>query len=227
LPTTRSVQAAQTTSPRALSDPTHTYRNAANYSDPNQVQVQLNFTHAYTGNLQLYGVDWDTTARRQLVTVNGQTGQLAGDFSQGAWLSFPIDVATGGTVTITVDRTAGASAVLSGIFLGGKPASPPTAQISAPNDNQTYNQNQAVPTSFSCSDAAGPGIGSCTDTSGASSTGSLDTSTTGAHTYTVTATSIDGQTATTTIDYTVSTPPTPSGEYFFARSCHGLDASPA
>jgi hypothetical protein len=33
-------------------------------------------------------------------------------------MSFPISVAAGGTVTITVDRTAGVNAVLSGIFLG-------------------------------------------------------------------------------------------------------------
>jgi hypothetical protein len=203
----RSVQAVNTTSPRALSDPGNAHRTAASYSDPNQVQVVLTFTHAYTGDLHLYGVDWDTAVRRQLVTVNGQTAQLSGDFSQGSWLSFPIDVAAGGIVSITVDRTAGASAVLSGIFLGGKPGSPPTVQISAPDDHQTYNQNQAVPTSFSCSDASGPGISSCTDASGAGSTGSLDTSTTGPHEYTVTATSIDGQTATATIDYTVSTPP--------------------
>jgi hypothetical protein len=205
----RSVQAATTTSARALFDPTHTTQTAASYSDPNQVEVQLTFTHPYTGNLHLYGVDWDTTARRQLVTVNGQTSQLAGDFSQGSWLSFPIDVAAGGIVTITVDRTAGASAVLSGIFLGAASA-PPTAQISAPDNHQTYDQNQSVTTQFSCADAAGPGISTCTDTNGGSgSAGSLDTSTPGAHQYTVTATSTDGMTAATTIDYTVNTPPAP------------------
>jgi hypothetical protein len=32
---------------------------------------------------------------------------------------FPISVAPGGTVTITVQVTGGANAVLSGIFLGG------------------------------------------------------------------------------------------------------------
>jgi hypothetical protein len=207
----RSVQAANTTDSRALSDPGHTYRTAASYSDPNQVQVQLNFTHSYAGSIHLYGVDWDTTARRQLITVNGQTAQLSSAFSQGAWVSFPINIAAGGsTVTITVDRTAGASAVLSGIFLGGTPGSPPTAQISSPADNQSYDQNQAVATSFSCSDASGPGISSCIDTNGGSgTTGSLDTSNTGAHKYTVTATSSDGQTGTATISYAVIVPPAP------------------
>jgi hypothetical protein len=52
-----------------------------------------------------------------MITVNGQTAVLSGDFSKGAWTSFPINVAAGGTVTIVVDRTAGLNAVLSGIFL--------------------------------------------------------------------------------------------------------------
>ena len=203
---TRAVQAATTTDARALSDPTGTSRTAAGYTDPNQVRVKLTFNQAYTGNIHLYGVDWDSTARRELITVNGQTAQLSSAFDQGAWVSLPITEAAGDVLTITVDRTAGASAVLSGIFLGEALGVAPTAQISAPNDNQTYTQNQQVSTTFSCSDP-GPGISSCADTNGGSGTsGSLDTSATGAHTYTVTATSIDGQIGTAAISYTVVAP---------------------
>jgi hypothetical protein len=122
--------AANTTDGRALSDPGEHTRNAAAYYDPNQVQVKLSFTTAYSGTLHLYAVDWDSTGRRETITVNGQTAVLSSSFHEGAWVSFPISVAAGGTVTITVDRTAGTNAVLSGIFLGegGAPPFPSTPQ---------------------------------------------------------------------------------------------------
>jgi hypothetical protein len=71
--------------------------------------------------LHLYAIDWDSTDRRESITVNDGSGphtvNITTDFSQGAWTSVPVTVAAGGTVTITVTRTAGINAVLSGIFL--------------------------------------------------------------------------------------------------------------
>ena len=75
---------------------------------------------------------------------------------------------------------------------------PPTAQVLSPETGETYNLNQAVPTAFSCTDDPnGPGIQTCTDSNDATDgMGELDTTAAGPHTYTVTATSQDGQTQT-------------------------------
>src|SRR5450432_1259680 len=53
-------------------------------------------------------------------------------------------------------------------------ASPPSSQIGAPADHQTFALNQSVGTNFSCVDGAdAPGLSSCIDSTGAS--GSADT----------------------------------------------------
>jgi hypothetical protein len=83
----------------------------------------------------------------------------------------------------------------------------PTATIGSPSSGAQYTQGEAVSTAFSCADDPnGPGIASCVDSAGARSPGSLDTSTTGSHSYTVTATSADGLTDATTVTYTVVAP---------------------
>lgn len=123
--------AAGSSDPRALSDPSGLVHNAGTYYDPNQIRLQLSFKEAYKGNLHLYAMDWDKQARREIITVNGQSAVLS-DFGEGAWVSFPLEVAAGGTVTITVDRTSGPNAVLSGIFLGDAGAPPARPVTSAP-----------------------------------------------------------------------------------------------
>ena len=122
---------SSTTDKRALEGPKGPGREAATYYDPNELSLTLTFKEAYTGQLHLYAVDWDGEARRETISIGAQTALLDESFHSGAWVSFPIEVSTGGTVTITVQRTAGSNAVLSGLFLGGSGA-PPTPGLLIP-----------------------------------------------------------------------------------------------
>ncbi|MGO9791897.1 MAG: WD40 repeat domain-containing protein [Solirubrobacteraceae bacterium] len=122
----RYVWASSTTDVRALADPAGA-RAATTWYDPNQVEVQLTFSSAYTGNLELYAVDWDDLGRVETVTAGSQTATLT-SFSNGDWVTFPITQAPNSTLTITVSHLSGANAVLSGIFLGGPGGPVPTTQ---------------------------------------------------------------------------------------------------
>jgi len=119
----RSQWSASTADVRALENAGQTERRAATWYHGTSLRLHLTFASAYSGTLHLYALDWNSTARRQTVVVNDGSGpitiNLTSSFANGAWLHVPISVGGGGTVTITVDRVAGANAVLSGLFLGG------------------------------------------------------------------------------------------------------------
>jgi hypothetical protein len=88
---------------------------------------------------------------------------------------------------------------------------PPSVATTTPANGATYTLGQVVAASYSCTDGAGaPGIASC---AGLVAIGApIDTSTLGAHSFTVTATSKDGLTTTASVGYTVVTPTAPPVE---------------
>lgn len=128
---------AGTTEQRALQSPDKSSRRATTAYNNTPFDIKLNFTSAYSGNLHIYAVDWDTLDRRQSLTINDAAGSrtvsMSGSFNNGLWVNTPISVANGGTVTISVTYVNGYNAVISGIFLGENAqldTTPPTAPIS-------------------------------------------------------------------------------------------------
>jgi hypothetical protein len=135
----RTRWSSSTTSVRALQGPGGTGRRAAAWSHAGEVRLRIDFASAWSGDLHLYALDWDNGGRRQTVTVDDGSGPRASvldsTFTDGLWTHAPVSVPAGGSVRITVSRTAGTSAVLSGLFLGQ--AAPPLATSQAPQGTWT------------------------------------------------------------------------------------------
>jgi hypothetical protein len=88
-------------------------------------------------------------------------------------------------------------------------AAPPRIWLPLPANGATFTAGQVVHSWYLCGDGTGgPGISSCVDQNGRPLGAVLDTSTLGSHTFTVKATSEDGQTASTTVTYKVIPAPT-------------------
>jgi hypothetical protein len=119
---TRYQWADPTTDPRALESPDTMHREATCWYDNSSftLTLTLSFSSTFSGNLELYAVDWDSKGRNETITVTDSYGSYPvtiGPFVNGAWVVSPINVSSGGSVTINVVHNAGDNAVLSGVFL--------------------------------------------------------------------------------------------------------------
>ncbi len=126
---------------------------------------------------------------------------------QGHPSGSPLDTSTTGQHILTVTATSN-DGLSTTSTVHYTVATPPMVAIAGPHDGVTYPQGAAVDSAFSCTEgAAGTGIFSCVDQQGHPSGSPLDTSTTGQHTITVTATSNDGLSATASVHYNAAAPP--------------------
>ena len=112
------VWAASTADVRALQKPGANDRLAACWYASSSFSVDVNLTDGQAHQVSLYLLDWDSTARAEAVDVlDAATGAVldsesAASFHGGQYLSWQVS----GHVQFRISRTAGANAVLSGLF---------------------------------------------------------------------------------------------------------------
>lgn len=119
-----------------------------------------------------------------------------------------LDTSTSGNYTFTVNAVdnAGNHATLTAHYHVGDDTTPPTITVTRPADGAVYWANVPLAAAYTCADAES-GIATCAGD--AANGGGLDTSHTGSHTFTVTATDKAGNQATVTHGYTVEPDTTP------------------
>src|SRR5206468_3064659 len=116
---TRFVWANPTTDVRALQSADQTQRRAATWFDDTQLRMRLDFNAAYSGTMHLDVVDWDTTTRRQNVTVTDGTTTntiaMTTSYNHGAWLHYTVNVPSCTPVNITAHNVAASNPNIDGI----------------------------------------------------------------------------------------------------------------
>ncbi len=107
--------------PRALQVPGSSNRVAAVWYASTSFTVAVNLGDGLAHNLELYFDDWDNKGRAETVQLSDAgTGKVLDTetisaFNNGVYLDWKVS----GNLLITITRTAGANAVLNGLFLDG------------------------------------------------------------------------------------------------------------
>jgi hypothetical protein len=115
-----STWASSTSDVRALQKPGGSTRAATCWYSGSSFTVDVNLTDGQMHDLELYFLDWDSTSRAEQVQISdAATGavlntQAISSFHSGLYLDYQVS----GHIRITITRTGGANAVLSGLFLG-------------------------------------------------------------------------------------------------------------
>src|SRR5262249_33797437 len=124
-----STWAASTTDVRALQAPGGGSRIAGTLYSNSSFTVDVNLSDGQAHKLELYFLDWDSTSRAETVQVSDAATQAVlstrsiSSFHNGLYLDYQVS----GHIRITITRTSGANAVLSGLFLD--PPSSTTATL--------------------------------------------------------------------------------------------------
>jgi GH18 family chitinase len=106
-----------TNDPRALRTPGTNNRTATTWYSGTSFSIDLNFADGKTHQFALYCLDWDSSARAQTVQILDANNKVLdtrtlSSFNNGLYLVWNLS----GHVTVRVTQTAGANAVVSGLF---------------------------------------------------------------------------------------------------------------
>ena len=122
--------AASTNVLQALQNPSGSGRIAAAWYASTSFTVDVDLTDGQSHDIELYLLDYDTTSRsEQIVLTDANTDavlstQTVSSFHAGVYMNYTIS----GNVLITITKTGGANAVLSGLFFDPiAPCPPPPA----------------------------------------------------------------------------------------------------
>jgi hypothetical protein len=99
--------------------------NACYYGGTFTVKLTWSAGHSFNGTISVYIVDGDSSGRGETIT-DGTTLHTLSSMDSGIWVQWTETVASGGSLTFTVNNTAGPNAVIGGVFFdlaGGHTAS--------------------------------------------------------------------------------------------------------